>query len=222
MNTAVYTEIRLLLTLWNLGEGKGLVKRSVLLRSTCKGKEKATIHNDFLLKLQEDGAIAITDEKVVKVSLTDVGLQKLAAGMLSDDFAFEGQLVGSRLANAGLKWFRENHGLVVDENVGGDVVTEATLKISTYDEFKAVALETYDQLNRDYNYDNLVPIYRIRRVIGEQVTRSQFSDWLLEMQSNEILQLQGGGVEDDAPDKLEDSILTKVSGLRCYAKKLAD
>jgi hypothetical protein len=192
------------------------------LRSTCKGKEKATIHNDFLLKLQEDGAIAITDEKVVKVSLTDVGLQKLAAGMLSDDFAFEGQLVGSRLANAGLKWFRENHGLVVDENVGGDVVTEATLKISTYDEFKAVALETYDQLNRDYNYDNLVPIYRIRRVIGEQVTRSQFSDWLLEMQSNEILQLQGGGVEDDAPDKLEDSILTKVSGLRCYAKKLAD
>jgi hypothetical protein len=198
------------------------VKRSVLLRSTCKGKEKATIHNDFLLKLQEDGAIAITDEKVVKVSLTDVGLQKLAAGMLSDDFAFEGQLVGSRLANAGLKWFRENHGLVVDENVGGDVVTEATLKISTYDEFKAVALETYDQLNRDYNYDNLVPIYRIRRVIGEQVTRSQFSDWLLEMQSNEILQLQGGGVEDDAPDKLEDSILTKVSGLRCYAKKLAD
>ena len=222
MNTAVYTEIRLLLTLWNLGEGKGLVKRSVLLRSTCKGKEKATIHNDFLLKLQEDGAIAITDEKVVKVSLTDVGLQKLAAGMLSDDFAFEGQLVGSRLANAGLKWFRENHGLVVDENVGGDVVTEATLKISTYDEFKAVALETYDQLNRDYNYDNLVPIYRIRRVIGEQVTRSQCSDWLLEMQSNEILQLQGGGVEDDAPDKLEDSILTKVSGLRCYAKKLAD
>jgi hypothetical protein len=117
MNTAIYTEIRLLLTLWNLGEGKGLVKRSVLLRSTCKGKEKATIHNDFLLKLQEDGAIAITDEKVVKVSLTDVGLQKLAAGMLSDEFAFEGQLVGSRLANAGLKWFRQNHGLVVDENV---------------------------------------------------------------------------------------------------------
>jgi hypothetical protein len=219
MNTAVYTEIRLLLTLWNLGEGKGLVKRSVLLRSTCKGKEKATIHNDFLLKLQEDGAIAITDEKVVKVSLTDVGLQKLAAGMLSDDFAFEGQLVGSRLANAGLKWFRENHGLVVDENVGGDVVTEATLKISTYDEFKAVALETYDQLNRDYNYDNLVPIYRIRRVIGEQVTRSQFSDWLLEMQSNDVFLLQDGTIEDGAPDKLRDSVSTPISGLRCFAVK---
>jgi hypothetical protein len=43
---------------------------------------------------------------------------------------------------------------------------------------------------------------------------------MLELQSNDVLQLQGGGVEDDAQDKLEDSILTKVSGLRCYAKKI--
>jgi hypothetical protein len=216
MNTAVYTEIRLLLTLWNLGEGKGLVKRSVLLRSTCKGKEKATIHNDFLLKLQEDGAIAITDEKVVKVSLTDAGLQRLAAGMLADDFAFEGQLVGSRLANAGLKWFRQNHGLVVDENV----VTEATPKISTYDEFKAVALETYDQLNRDYNLSNLVPIYQIRREIGDRVTRSQFNDWMLELQSKDVLQFITGGVADLTPDKEKDSITTELGGLRYYAKLL--
>jgi hypothetical protein len=135
MNTAVYTEIRLLLTLWNLGEGNGLVKRSVLLRSTCKGKEKATIHNDFLLKLQEEGAIAITDEKVVKVSLTDAGLQRLAVGMLADDFAFEGQLVGSRLANAGLKWFRQNQGLVID----AIVETEAIASEISTDESKSVA-----------------------------------------------------------------------------------
>jgi len=111
-----------------------------------------------------------------------------------------------------LKWFRENQGQ------GVSVVSAP--KISSYDEFKAVALETYDQLNRDYNFDNLVPIYRIRRAIGERVTRSQFSDWLLELQSNDVLQLQTTGVEDNAPDKLEDSITTKVSGLRCYAKKI--
>lgn len=221
MNTAVYTEIRLLLTLWNLGEGKGLVKRSVLLRSTCKGKEKATIHNDFLLKLQEDGAIAITDEKVVKVSLTDTGLQKLAVGMLSDDFAFEGQLVGSRLANAGLKWFRENHGLVVDESVVVEsAVTESAPKISSYDEFKAVALETYDQLNRDYNLSNLVPIYQIRREIGDRVTRSQFNEWMLELQSKDILQLITGLVTDLTPDKEKDSITTELGGLRYFAKLL--
>jgi hypothetical protein len=211
----------LLLTLWNLGEGKGLVKRSVLLRSTCKGKEKATIHNDFLLKLQEDGAIAITDEKVVKVSLTDTGLQRLAAGMLADDFAFEGQLVGSRLANAGLKWFRENHGLVVDQNVVVEsAVTESVPKISSYDEFKAVALETYDQLNRDYNLSNLVPIYQIRREIGDRVTRSQFNEWMLELQSKDILQFITGGVADLTPDKEKDSITTELGGLRYYAKLL--
>ncbi len=83
-----------------------------------------------------------------------------------------------------------------------------------------MALEVYDQLNRDYNYDDLVPIYKMRRAIGDRVTRSQFSDWMLEMQANDILQLQGGGVEDDSTDKLEDSIMTKVSGLRCFAKRL--
>jgi hypothetical protein len=197
------------------------VKRSVLLRSTCKGKEKATIHNDFLLKLQEDGAIAITDEKVVKVSLTDTGLQRLAAGMLADDFAFEGQLVGSRLANAGLKWFRENHGLVVDQNVVVEsAVTESVPKISSYDEFKAVALETYDQLNRDYNLSNLVPIYQIRREIGDRVTRSQFNEWMLELQSKDILQFITGGVADLTPDKEKDSITTELGGLRYYAKLL--
>jgi hypothetical protein len=60
----------------------------------------------------------------------------------------------------------------------------------------------------------------MRRTIGDRVTRSQFSEWMLEMQANDILQLQGGSVEDSAPDKLEDSMSTKLSGLRCYAKSL--
>lgn len=211
--STVNTEIRLLLNLWDLGNGQGLVKKSELLRP-YKGKDKKAVYETSLQELADGGAIARTDDKkVVRMSLTDAGLQKLAVG-LSGEFGFEGQLVGSRLANSALKWFRQNQGQVVVKNV------ESAPKISSYDEFKVVALETYAQLNRDYNLDNLVPIYRIRRVIGDRVTRSHFSDWLLEMQSNDILQLQGGGVEDDAPDKLEDSILTKVSGLRCFAKQI--
>jgi hypothetical protein len=84
-----------------------------------------------------------------------------------------------------------------------------------------VALETYDQLNRDYNFDNLVPIYRIRRAIGERVTRSQFNEWLIKMQADNIFLLQESGVEDSARDKLEDSVSTPISGLRCYATKKA-
>lgn len=207
------TEIRLLLNLWDLGEGQGVVNKGKLLRSASKDKDKAIAYKNTLLSLIDGGAIAVSKEnRTEKYALSDAGLQRLTSGLRSPDFSFDGALVGSRLANAALK--------LVCQNQDQSVNMVSAPKISTYDEFKAVALETYDQLNRDYNFDNLVPIYRIRRAIGERVTRSQFSDWLLELQSNNILQLQGGGVEDDAPDKLEDSILTKVSGLRCYAKKL--
>ncbi|MFN5502756.1 MAG: hypothetical protein ACK5AW_11800 [Pseudanabaena sp.] len=209
----VNTEIRLLLNLWGLGNGQGLVKKSELLRP-YKGKEKKAVYEVSLNDLADRGAIALTmDKKVPKLSLTDAGLQQLAAGLLSADFGFEGQLVGSRLANAALRWFRQYQGVGVS-------VDAIASKISTYDEFKVVASETYDQLNREFNFDNLVPIYRIRRAIGERVTRSQFNDWMLELQSKEIFQFITGRVTDLTPDKEQDSITTELGGLRYYAKLL--
>jgi hypothetical protein len=92
--------------------------------------------------------------------------------------------------------------------------------IASYKEFKPVALEVYDRLNRDYNLDDLVPIYRIRREIGDRVSRSHFSEWLMEMQSNDIFQLIGGEMPDVTPDKREDSITIPGGGLRYYAKRL--
>lgn len=205
------TEIRLLLNLWDLGEGQGVVNKGKLLRSASKDKDKATIFKNALQSLIDGGAIAVSKEKrTEKYALSDAGLQKLVGGLRSPDFAFEGAAVGSRLANAALR-------LVGQSQVQS---VESAPKISTYEEFKAVALETYDQLNRDYNYDNLVPIYRIRRAIGERVTRSQFNDWMLEMQSKEILQFITGRVTDLTPDKEQDSITTELGGLRYYAKLL--
>jgi hypothetical protein len=120
--------------------------------------------------------------------------------------------VGSRLANAALRWFRQYQGVGVS-------VDAIAPKISTYDEFKVVALETYDQLNREFNYDNFVPIYKIRRSIGNQVTRTGFNDWLVKMQADSIFLLQENAVEDNTRDKLEDSVSTPINGLRCYATK---
>ncbi len=208
----VNTEIRLLLNLWGLGNGQGLVKKSELLRP-YKGKEKKAVYAVSLNDLADSGAIALTmDKKVPKLSLTDAGLQQLAAGLLSADFGFEGQLVGSRLANAALRWFRQYQGVAVNAEA-------IAPKISTYDEFKVVALETYDQLNREFNYDNFVPIYKIRRSIGNQVTRTGFNDWLVKMQADSIFLLQENAVEDNTRDKLEDSVSTPINGLRCYATK---
>jgi hypothetical protein len=209
-------EIRLLLGMWeHLGKDKKLLtKRDVLPSFSKKDRKiKQTEYNGVLQALIDAGAIAVSTAKPVKYSLSDVGLQRLADGLRSPDFSFDGAaLVSSRLSNAALKWFRQNQGLVVS--------VESAPKISSYDEFKAVALETYDQLNRDYNFDNLVPIYRIRRAISERVTRSQFNDWMLELQSKDIFQFITGGVADLTPDKEKDSITTELGGLRYYAKLL--
>jgi predicted nucleic acid-binding Zn ribbon protein len=135
--------------------------------------------------------------------------------------------VGTWAANALLKWIHEmncgintvnNHSARVSENIVSE--SDSKNNIVSYEEFKQVALQVYEQLNSDYNLDNLVPIYRIRRKIGDRLSRKQFSEWLLEMQADDIFQLEGGSVEDSAPDKIEDSITTELDGLRCYASKL--
>jgi hypothetical protein len=206
------TEIRLLLNLWDLGEGQGVVNKGKLLRSASKDKDKAIAYKSTLLSLIDGGAIAVSKEKrTEKYALSDAGLQKLVGGLRSPDFAFEGASVGSRLANAALKLVCQNQGQSV----------ESAPKISSYDEFKVVALETYDQLNRDYNYDNFVPIYKIRRSIGDKVARTEFNEWMIKMQADNIFLLQESGVEDSTRDKLEDSVSTPISGLRCYATKKA-
>lgn len=204
------TEIRLLLNLWDFGEGQGVVNKGKLLRSASKDKDKATAYKNALLSLIDGGAIAISKEKrTEKYSLSDAGLQKLVSGLRSPDFGFEGALVGSRLANATLKLIRQNQGQSI----------ESEPKISSYDEFKVVALETYDRINFEFNHNNFVPIYKIRRSIGDLVTRSEFNEWLIKMQADDILLLQESGVEDSSPDKLQDSVSTPISGLRCYATK---
>lgn len=217
-----YAQTRLLLALWAMGGLESAVKKSELTERVKRGKEKAGDYTPYLEILAEQGAIALTDTagnsvqkiakgKILTVSLTESGKAALALGLADEGFQYETN-VGCKVPNALLAWIRAG---------GSDVAGEAIVpKISSYEEFKAVALEVYEQLNRDYNYDKLVPIYRMRRAIGDRITRSNFSDWMLEMQANDILQLQTTGIEDNAPDKLEDSIMTKISGLRCYAKRI--
>lgn len=203
-------EIRLLLGIWDLGNGQGEVNKGAVLPSfSGKDKEiKKAEYKGALQSLIDGGAIAVSK----KYALTDVGLQRLAEGLRSPDFSFQAaSVVSSRLADAALRWFQKNSGEVAG--------VESAPKISSYDEFKAVALETYDQLNRDYNYDNFVPIYKIRRSIGDRLTRTEFNDWLVKMQADSLLLLQENAVEDNARDKLEDSVSTPINGLRCYATK---
>jgi hypothetical protein len=207
-------QVRLLLYLWDLGGSD--VKRGELTKRLKRKKETAADYQNSYQQLEENGAIAVSRYKVSLVQ--PKGLQMLEAGLKSEAFEFESQ-IGARTANALLKWIREqamSAGTVGDGAVAAGKTGESA--IASYDQFKQVALDVYDQLNRDYNLDDLVPIYRIRRTIGDRVSRSQFNDWMLEMQANDILQLMGGEVLDATPDQVEDSITPPVGKLRYFAQ----
>jgi hypothetical protein len=208
------TKTRLLLALWDLGGTQQEVRKSQLSdRMKSKGKNIAG-YPDILDELQKQGAIAIS-KKGYSLS-SGKGLEVLGEGLKDSDFKFEGTIVGTWAANALVRWISQ-----IDVAVAS---TSASVKgksaIASYEEFQPLALEVYDKLNYEYNFNHLVPIYRIRRAIGDRVSRTEFNDWLLETQANDILQLQGGSVEDSAPDKIEDSVATELDGLRCYATRL--
>ncbi|MBC1223716.1 hypothetical protein GNF10_30215 [Nostoc sp. UCD121] len=215
------TRTRLLLALWDLGGMQQEVKKGQLTKRIVSKSQKVADYQGSFEELQNQGAIAISKKGYFLTS--PKGLEVLGEGLRSGDFKFEGTIVGTWAANALVKWIRQIDVAVAGADVpvnGKSALAELSKGIASYDEFKSVALEVYDKLNYEYNFNNLVPIYRIRRGIGDRVSRTEFNDWLLETQADDILQLQGGSVEDSAPDKIEDSVATELDGLRCYATRL--
>ncbi|MEH2070615.1 MAG: hypothetical protein V7K47_21050 [Nostoc sp.] len=213
-NTA-QTRTRVLLALWDLGGIEQQVNKGILTKRIVSKNKKVADYQGIFEELQNQGAIAISKKGYSLIS--PKGLEVLDEGLRSDDFKFEGTIVGTWAANALVKWISQIDVVVAGADVPMNGKSEA---IASYNEFKSVALEAYDKLNYEYNFNHLVPIYRIRREIGDRVSRTEFNDWLLETQADDILQLQGGTVEDNTPDKIEDSITTVLDGLRCYAKLL--
>lgn len=217
--TESQAKTRTLLALWNLGGTKTEVKKSELTKRIQRSNEKAGDYQSVFEQLEQEGAIAIaTKNRAVKVALTDRGLEVLDTGLKSPDFHFSGRQVRAKDVDSLLKWIRSS-------NTSVGIVTSqakpAAAVITSYNKFEHLVLEVYDHLNWDYNFDNLVPIYRLRREIGDRVSRAQFNEWLLEMQANNILQLLVGEIIEVTPDKVEDSIKTELGELRYYAKCLS-
>jgi hypothetical protein len=228
---------RMLLALWDLGGVEQEVTRGLFTKRVVSKGKKVADYESMLDELQTEGAIAISKKGYTLKS--PKGLEVIGEGLKNPEFRFEGTIVGTWAANALLKWIAEmtnavkssptpvNSPAPVSSPAPSDspVPTKAKSKrgsktIASYDEFMQATLKVYDQLNSEYNYNDLVPIYALRREIGDRVGRDFFNAWLLEMQENDILQLQGGSLADSDPSKIEDSITTAVSGLRCYAKRL--
>ncbi len=197
---------RVLLTLWDLEAGKQAVKKGELTKRLVTTKKKTNYYKPIFQKLESSGAIAINKNLI---SLSDKGIQLLTEGLQNPDFIFPGTQIGAKIGNALLKWIRSS-----------EPSKESQAKITDYAEFKEVLLEVHDRLNKEYNLKNLVPIYRLRREIGDRLSRTEFNNWLLEMQSEDIFQLMAGEMPDITPDKREDSINIPDVGFRYYAQLL--
>ncbi|MDB9375269.1 hypothetical protein [Nodularia sphaerocarpa] len=213
---ATQAKTRLLLALWDLGATKQEVKKGQLTKRIISKGKKVADFKDIFAELQAEGAIAIS--KTGYSLNSPKGLEVLGEGLRSGDFKFEGTIVGTWAANALVRWISQ-----IDVSVGTSApVNEVkSANIASYDEFKSVALEVYDKLNQNHSLDDLVPIYRIRREIGDRVSRENFNKWLIEMQADDILQLMTGEIPDFTADKREDSISIAGTQLRSYAKRLS-
>jgi DNA repair exonuclease SbcCD ATPase subunit len=89
-------------------------------------------------------------------------------------------------------------------------------KISSYEEFKEVVLESYERLNYDYNYNSFVPIYVIRRDIGDRVTRSQFKEWMLKIRVERIFSLYICDNRTLTQEEIQDSIYDDNLGTQYF------
>jgi hypothetical protein len=206
--------VSLLMALWD-----GALSQGSLMEKVKKSGEFAKDYQPIVKQLVDDGALVSSGEKrSIKITLSEPGRQLLGKLLSDPEFEFGGQ-IGKKSANVLLAVMRSQSSASPSHQA--PVTSTVTVEpIQSYEAFKPIALETFDRLNQDFNMDNLVPIYRIRRAIGDRVSRKDFDSWLLELQATDIFQLLEGSVEDSAPDKIEDSISTRVSGLRCYAKRL--
>lgn len=218
--TDEYVSILFLLNLCKLSEEnlikskqKGISVNSLKRHSLGKKYIEHTRKEAIVESLKSNNLVELKIEnKRELLFLTETGKAHLIKQLADENFDFFGTVIGTRLVNTVLDLMRLN--------INNSPSISVSNKITSYDDFKILVMAIYDRLNKEYNYGHLVPIYKIRREIGDQVSRLDFNEWLLEMQANDILQLQGGSIEDGAKDKMEDSIYTEIGGYRCYAKKL--
>jgi hypothetical protein len=204
---------RLLLALWFFG-GES-VKRGELTKRVQVKQEKSKDCQKFFTELEEGGAIRVTGNKV---SLTELGKAALGRRLGSTNLGIEGTVVGAWMAKALLQWIQQVgvSSEAATTNGNGKATSHA---IASYDEFKLVALSLFEKLDKGYNYSGLVPIWHMRRELGDRVGREEFSDWMMEMQAEQVFYLQGGEAREASEEQKRDSITNKIRGLLFYASK---
>lgn len=213
--TPLYAETRILLSLWSLGGHPSTKSKFV-----PKGKA----YSVALDQLVESSALSTKKEgRYQRYLLTDKGNARLAEHLHDEAFGFSTS-IGPKTTNAILSWFRQHCGdsrKPQQSDRNGQATRNGSVPaISSYQAFTQEAFDIYDRLNRDYNLDDLVPIYRLRREMGDRLSRQDFNEWLLQVQANDLIQLTGGELPNATADQLEDSVAIPGGSTRFYIRRL--
>lgn len=118
---------------------------------------------------------------------------------------------------------KDSNGVSYKEKLGKAAELRQGKPIKSQKEFDSDLEKAYESLNSEFGYDNLVPIAAVREALGGRVSRSEFNDFLLEMQSEGDFQLIGGeapgGKYYSNQDLTSEGIKTPLGASRYYIKR---
>lgn len=206
--------VRLLLTIWEMSSTGTKFKKSEITKKVVRKRskssdqpsEKSVDYKEFFDELVSKNAIAISGSEVTLS--TDKLSSLLGNALKNSDFEFGAQ-IGKGKANALLR-------LIRSMNTGASSSENGKAAIASYEEFKSEALATFEDLNKTYNYGGLVPIWHLRDSVGTRLERTQFNDWVMKMQAEQLFYLQTGEAIGATEDQKRNSIESEIRGLMFY------
>ena len=195
------------------------IRKTIVIERSKKSSEKSKDYEAVLQDLESQGAIVIQKKgQSAFLSLGQTGRSLLGSVVNSVDLVFETS-VGARLMNTLIRWIREEGFTTSTDQPAAPPQTPQTIasSIASYDEFKEEAMQVLQKLNTDYQLSDTVPIYRLRRSLGDRIDRTQFNEWLLAMHRDSVVELMSGTMPDLTPDIVEDSVTNPLGLMYYYA-----
>lgn len=205
----------ILLALWDIGAAQQEVNKGLLTKRIVPKGGKIGDFQEILEQLQAEDLMQVSAKKIF---LPAKGMEYLNSRLNDPNFLFKNQ-IGAQTGNSLLKWMREM-GTLNNGTSSAVVPTQSAAgAIPSYEEFKTEILALFEKLDKGYNYSGLVPIWHLRREIGERVTREDFNNWMMQMQREQFLDLQTGEVPGNNDDQKRDSITSEIRGLLFFVSK---